>query len=247
MAPKDGLSKRQQIREKRRREQQRGRLISIGLIVAGAVILAGLFIYPNLKPVDIKEFTTFERPLADGNKTGDPDAPITITEFSDYQCPFCARFAENTEQQLVETYVATGKVYFIYRSFGTFIGPESAAAAEASYCAGDQGQFWQYHDLLFANQTGENVGDYTDRKLLAFAESLGLDMTAFRECFNGGKYSQAVTQDGTDALAAGIKATPSFVITYTVNGETRTRLIEGAQPFEIFQQEIEAALAEIGQ
>lgn len=247
MTPKEGMSKRQQIREKRRREQQRGRLISIGLIVVGAVILAGLFIYPNIKPVDIKEFTTFERPQADGNKAGDPNAPITITEFSDYQCPYCARFTENTERQLVETYVATGKVYFIYRSFGLFIGPESQAAAEASYCAGDQGQFWQYHDLLFANQTGENVGDFTDRKLLAFADSLGLDMGEFRECFNGGKYSDAVRQDGADALAAGIQATPSFVLTYTVNGETKTRLIEGAQSFEFFQQEIEAALAEIGQ
>ncbi len=247
MPQKEGMSKRQQLREKRRREQQRGRLLGIGLMVIGALAVAAFFIVPNLKPVDIAEFTTYERPQAKANAAGDPNAPITITEFSDYQCPFCKRFSDNTERRLVETYVATGKVYFVYRSFGQFIGPESRAAAEASYCAGDQNKFWEYHDLLFANHTGENVGDYTDRKLLAFADSLGLDMDIFRSCYNGGKYSDAVDQDARDGLAANIQATPSFVLTYVVNGETKTRLIEGAQSFEFFQQEIEAALAEIGQ
>lgn len=247
MPQKDGKSKRQQLREKRRREQQRGRLLGIGFMVIGALAVAAFFVVPNLKPVDIADFTTYERPQADANKTGDPNAPITITEYSDYQCPFCKRFADSTERQLIETYVASGKVYFVYRSFGQFIGPESQAAAEASYCAGDQNKFWEYHDLLFANHTGENVGDYTDRKLLAFADALGLDMDAFRSCYNGGKYSDAVDQDARDGLTANIQATPSFVLSYVVNGETRTRMIEGAQSFEFFQQEIEAALAEIGQ
>jgi predicted DsbA family dithiol-disulfide isomerase len=89
------------------------------------------------------------------------------------------------------------------------------------------------------------VGDYTSRKLQAFAEALGLDMNAFNSCVNSGKYTERVTQDGIDGQAAGITATPSFVLTYTVNGEMKSKIIQGAQPFSAFQAEIEAALAEI--
>ncbi|MBI3162128.1 MAG: DsbA family protein, partial [Chloroflexi bacterium] len=96
-------------------------------------------------------------------------------------------------------------------------------------------------------QTGENVGAFSDRRLIAFAENLGLDMDAFRDCFNGRDYKELVNQDGKDGIAAGIKATPSFILSYTVNGELKTKLIEGAQLFETFQQEILAALAEMGQ
>ncbi|MCZ7548233.1 MAG: DsbA family protein [Anaerolineales bacterium] len=240
-------SKRQVLREKRQREQQRGRVISIGAIVLGALLIFGLLIYPNLKPVDVASAASFERPNADFNATGDPNAPITITEYSDFQCPYCKRFADDTEKQLVETYAAAGRSRFVYRSFGLFIGPESQASAEAAYCAGDQGKFWQYHDVLFANHTGENVGDFTNRKLEAFADSLGLDMGAFGSCLSGGKHADRVTQDGIDGHAAGLQATPSFVMTYTVNGETKSQIIEGAQPFSAFQSAIEAALAEMGQ
>lgn len=246
MSNEQGKSKRQLLREKRQRAQQRSRMIAIGAMVVGALFIFAVLVYPNLKPVDVAEAASFTRPQVDFNATGDPDAPITLTEYSDFQCPYCKRFAEQTERQLVETYVATGKVRFIYRSFGRFIGQESQDAAEAAYCAGDQGKFWEYHDVLFANHTGENVGDYTSRKLKAFAEALGLDMEAFNSCLSGGKYTDRVNQDGRDGLIAGISATPSFVMTYVVNGETKTRIIQGAQPFSAFQAEIEAALAEMG-
>jgi len=219
----------------------------IGGIAIVAVVIVALVVIPMLKPVDLATIEPFERPQADFNATGDPDAPITVTEYSDFQCPYCKRFADQTERRLIETYVATGKVRFVYRPFGSLIGPESGTAAQAAYCAGDQGQFWQFHDFLFANHTGENVGDYTTRKLEAMAETLNLDMNAFTSCVSSGKYADQVLQDGKDGVAAGVKATPSFIITYEVNGETKTRFIEGAQPFEQFQAEIEGALAEIGQ
>ena len=240
------VSKRQQLREKRAREQQRGRLVSIGLIAAGALVIVALVVIPMLKPVNLATIEPFERPQVDFNSTGSPDAPITITEYSDFQCPYCKRFADQTERQLIDAYVTTGKVRFVYRSFGSFIGPESGAAAEAAYCAGDQEKFWEFHDFLFANHTGENVGDYATRKLEAMAEALELDMNAFTSCISSGKYSDQILQDGKDGVAAGIQATPSFVLTYQVNGETKTRLIEGAQPFAQFQAEIEAALTEMG-
>ena len=245
MPTEQGMSKRQQLREKRAREQQRGRLMMIGGIAIFAILLVAFVVIPMLKPVDLATIEPFERPQVDFNATGDPDAPITVTEYSDFQCPYCKRFADQTERQLVDTYVATGKVRFVYRSFGSFIGPESGAAAEAAYCAGDQGKFWEFHDFLFANHTGENVGDYTTRKLEAMAEALSLDMNAFTSCLSSGKYDDQILQDGRDGVAAGIQATPSFIISYVVNGETKTRLIEGAQPIGQFQAEIEAALAEI--
>ncbi|MGC8856790.1 MAG: DsbA family protein [Anaerolineae bacterium] len=243
----EGKSKRQLMREKRQQAQRRNRLITIGLIAAGALLIAFFLIYPNLQPVGaIKEPTSFARPQVQENTVGDPNAPIKIEEFSDFQCPYCQRFYLQTEEQLISTYVATGKVYFVYRSFGEFIGPESRAAAEAAYCAGDQNKFWEMHDLLFTNHTGENVGDFTNRRLQAFGEKIGLDMRAFGDCLSSGKYSSRVDQDFADGRAAGVKATPSFVLTYTVNGQTVTELIEGAQPFSEFQSKIEAALTAMG-
>ena len=246
MPNEQGMSKRQILREKRQREQQRNRWVVIGVVIIGALLVAWVLI-SSLKPPKVADFVTFDRPNADSNSAGDPTAPITITEYSDYQCPYCKKFSDETEKQLVDKFVAGGQVRFIYRSFGLFIGPESQASAEATYCAGDQGKFWQFHDILFANHTGENVGDYTTKKLQAFAKTLGLDMDAFNSCMNSSKYAERVTQDGIDGRAAGIKATPSFVLTYIVNGQVKTKLIEGAQPLSVFQTEIEAALAEMGQ
>jgi predicted DsbA family dithiol-disulfide isomerase len=103
------------------------------------------------------------------------------------------------------------------------------------------------HDILFANHTGENVGDYTDRRLVAFAETIGLDMDAFQTCVNDHKYSSRADKDRTDGTATGMQGTPAFIMTYTVNGETQTELIAGAQPFSEFQSRIDAVLARIGQ
>ena len=247
MSPEKKMSKRQMIRAKRQRQARMQRLGVIGIVVAGALLVAAALIYPNLRPVgEIANADSSERPMVDGNTMGDPDAPIKIEEFSDYQCPFCARFYEETEAQIANTYVADGTVYFVYRSFGNFIGPESKAAAEAAYCAGDQNKYWEYHDILFANQTGENVGAFADRRLQAFAEALSLDMEAFNSCLRSGKYSDRVNQDRIDGTAAGVTGTPAFLLSYTVDGEQRTRFISGALPFSEFQTQIEGALAEMG-
>lgn len=244
------MSKRQQRREQIRRKERNSRLVGIGLITGGVLIVAFLIFYSYLKPIgDIVEAPQRDRSdlQVDFNKVGDPNAPIKITEYSDFQCPFCRVFFEDTEELLMEQYVATGKVYFEYKSVGAFIGAESLAAAEAAYCAGDQGKFWEMHDTIFANQTGENVGAYTSRRLSVFASNIGLDMAQYDDCVDSNKYRDLANQDATDATAAGIKATPSFLITYTVNGEEQLRVIEGAQSIDVFAQEIEAALAEIGQ
>jgi len=242
MGPKQKMSKRQIIRARRQRQAQLQRLGVIGLIAVGAILIAFVLIIPNLRSGS----NISERPMVNDNTMGDPNAPIMIEEFSDFQCPYCARFYEETEWQIADTYVTDGTVFFVYRSFGEFLGPESKAAAEAAYCAGDQDKFWEYHDLLFANQTGENVGAYSDQRLQAFAETLSLDVEAFNNCFNSGKYSDRVAQDRIDGTAAGVTGTPAFLITYTVNGEQKQRFIAGAYPFSEFQTQIEEALLEMG-
>lgn len=242
------LSKRQLRKDQVRRREQRSRLITIGVITVAVLFVAFLIIYPLVRPIgDVITPAAVTRPDVEFNTAGNPDAPITITEYSDFQCPYCRIFYENTEALLMERFVEPGTVHFVYKSVGSFIGPESKTAAEAAYCAGDQGKFWDMHDIIFANQTGENAGGYTDRRLEAFAEAINLDMDQYSECMSSGKYADLTEQDAIDAREAGIQATPSFIITYEVNGETQTRVIQGAQSIDVFAQEIDAALAEIGQ
>ena len=165
---------------------------------------------------------------------GDPNAPVKIIEYSDYQCPYCKKFQDETEQQLFDAYVRTGKVYFEYHSLGNFIGAESGRAVEAAYCAGDQQKFWPMHDIIFSNQGSENSGKFSDERLIVFASQIGLDSGKFSDCFTSGKYASKIEQDVVEAKASGVRATPSFVINGT--------LMEGAQPFSAFQAQIDPLL-----
>lgn len=255
MSESKNVSKRQMRREQIRRKEMRGRLVGIGLITVGALFVAFLFIWPSLKPIaGVQPSEDFPRPQAEANSMGDPNAPIKIVEFSDFQCPFCKRFFQQTEKQLVDAYISTGKVYFTYRSAGNWVsqnmgtgGTESRNSAEAAYCAGDQNKFWEMHDALFNNVLGEEVNSFTDRRLELIAQEAGLNMSAYKECYGSNKFAGQVDQDLKDALAAGVQGTPSFVVTYTKpDGSEGRQLIEGAQPFSEFQNVIEGILAEIG-
>ena len=249
------MSKRQQRRVKMRQAQMRSRMITIGLVVIGALMVAFVLIYPNVKPVaGVITVDAGTHPQADKNSMGDPNAPVKIEEFSDFQCPYCKNFHEQTEPQIVETYVTTDKVHLTYRSTGNWVSAnigggrtESEDAAKAAYCAGDQNKFWEMHATIFGNWLGEDVGSFTDRRLASLAETVGLDMKQFSDCYNSNKYVDQVAQDGKDAIAAGVTGTPSFVLSYTdASGKTITKLIAGAQPFDVFKQEIDAALAAAG-
>jgi protein-disulfide isomerase len=250
----EGMSKRQEFREKRRRADQRTRFVWIGVITVLVLLVAFFLIYPQLKPVATVVTVTVEpRPSVDRNTTGDPKAPVKLVEFSDYQCPFCKRFWQETEPQIIDAYVKTGKVLYTTRSAGNWVsgniggGVESEDAAMAAYCAADQNKFWQMHDALFANNRDvEEQGSFTSKRLQAIAQSVGLDMTAFNSCYSNNKYQNQVNQDFTDAQAAGITGTPFFVISYTVNGQPKTDTIDGAQTFSVFQQKLDAALTAAG-
>lgn len=249
------MSKRQEIREKRKSEQNRQRFIAIGLMALGALLVAGLLIAPNFAPIgEISTEGVTSRPQADFNMMGDPDAPIKIIEYSDFQCSHCGSFYSSTEGLLVENYVEPGVVHFTYRSMGNWLSDNAGGGSTASrdsiaaaYCAGDQGKFWEYHDVLFINAPFVTGEEYTPRRLFAMAEALDLDAEAFRTCFESGKYESAAQQDYADGLAAGVQGTPSFEIVYVVNGETRRKFLEGAQPYAVFEENIKAALAEMGQ
>lgn len=246
------MSKRQEMREKRKRQERLNRLALIGLIVLVAIAFVGFFVYSQYKPVGaINVPTPVVRSQVDFNNMGDPNAPVKLVEYSDYQCPYCGRFHSETEEQIISAYVDTGKVYFTSRSFGNWVSDsqagntESQDAAAAAYCAGDQGKYWEYHDILFNNQNGENIGDFARRRLDAFASTLGLDAAAFKSCMDSGKYAEKVKQDGVDGVAA-IKAAPNYdpnqgygTPTFFVNGV----MISGAQPYDAFKQAIDAAMA----
>ncbi len=248
---REGMSKRQEFRERRRRSAMRNRWISFGLIVLGALLVAFFLIYPQVRPIAaIQTVTPHPHSNANRNSMGNPAATVKLVEFSDYQCPYCRNFWQDTESQVVDAYVKTGKVYFTSRSAGNWVsgnigggGVESQNSAMAAYCAGDQNKYWEMYDALFANAIGEEAGSFTARRLQAIAQSVGLDMNAFNSCYSSNKYLNQVNQDFVDARAAGITGTPFFTISYLSGGQPKTDTIDGAQSFSTFQQKLEAALA----
>lgn len=163
---------------------------------------------------------------------GQVKAPVTIVEFSDYQCPFCASFFKDTLTKVKQDYIDTGKVKLYLRDFPlTSIHPYAQKAAEAARCANEQNAFWKYHDKIFENQSQLNQD-----QLKKWAADLGLDLAKFNNCLDSDKYQTAVQEDLQAGTKAGVNGTPAFFI----NG----RRITGAQPFENFQQVIDAALKE---
>ncbi|MEK6952940.1 MAG: DsbA family protein, partial [Nanoarchaeota archaeon] len=164
---------------------------------------------------------------------GKEDAPVTIVEFSDYQCPFCGRFEKDTFPTLKEEYIDTGKVKLIFRDFPlTSIHPYAQKAAEASECADEQGKFWKYHDKLFENQEALTVDD-----LKKYADDLNLNNNKFENCLDSDSMKEEVKKDTDDGINYGVTGTPAFFI----NGI----ILEGAQPFENFKQIIDEELAKV--
>ena len=162
---------------------------------------------------------------------GPEDAPVTIVEFSDFQCAYCGRFREQTFDTLIDAY--GDQVRFVYRDFPlSSMHPQSQKAAEAAQCAHDQEMFWPMHDLLLSNQSSLNDDSYTQ-----FAQELQLDVEAFDQCLESGKYEDEVLADLEDGLEYGVTGTPAFF----VNG----RLLMGALPFEQFSAAIEAELGKL--
>lgn len=224
-------------------EKQNPYLVPSSIIVAG-VLIASAIVYANVrdqgagvaqvaKPVEERV-----RNLEDNDPVlGNPEAPVTIVEFGDFQCPFCGRFFKTTEQQIIDTYVKAGKAKFVYRDFA-FLGDESEWAAEAAECANEQGKFWEYHDYLFTHQQGENEGAFAMKNLKSFARVVGLNAQQFDACLDSHRYLDEVRDDTAVGRAAGVQGTPASF----VNGI----LVSGAVPFEQFEKIIEEEIAKAG-
>jgi protein-disulfide isomerase len=151
----------------------------------------------------------------DGMTLGAAQAAVTVEMFSDYQCPYCKHANDTVNHTLIEQYVKTGKIKFVYRPFN-FLGEESLNAANAAYCALDQNRFWEFKESLFANQNGENQGAFRQERLIALGKFAGIkDMGKFTTCVQKNQHSQQVSNDN----AFGQKSTIQSVPTYFVNGE----------------------------
>ena len=165
---------------------------------------------------------------------GNQNAEISIVEFGDYQCTFCYKFHQNTLNIIKFDYIDSGKINYVYRDF-PLNGYDSILAAEATYCANDQENYWQYHNLLFENWAGENTGWITMNSLTQFAVDLKLDISEFKNCLTSHKYYQKVIDNENYAKKININATPSFLI---FNNEEVIRII-GAQQLDKFRTAIE--------
>jgi protein-disulfide isomerase len=188
-----------------------------------------------------EEFKSIALGLGDGPFKGASDARVTLVEFTDYQCPFCARHQKETVPQLLEKYVKTGKLKYVVRDFPLeHIHPAAVKAAEAPHCAADNGKYWEMQERLFANPKSITPAD-----LVAHAEALGLDSKAFKACMESGKYTPRVNQARVEGERAGVRGTPTFFIGITdANSDkiTAVAAIRGAHPFAKFQDEIEKLL-----
>jgi protein-disulfide isomerase len=218
MSP-EKVSKRQERRAKMQRQEQRQRLMIIGLIVLGAALVVFAVVWPQIRPAgEIISVTPAALPNADGLSLGDPDAPVTIDVFEDFQCSACWRFTENIEPLVIQNLVATGKARYVFHNYSFLDGNgagsngESDQAANASMCANEQGKFWEMHSILYANWNGENQGNFGDRRLAAMAESIGLDMSAFNACFGANKYEAEVQADFDLGQEMGVSGTPTVFV-----------------------------------
>jgi protein-disulfide isomerase len=224
------------------RTDNRSRMITVGVIVIGALLIAFALISPNVKsgtgvvlPEQVK------RPAGDGLTLGDVTAPARIEVFEDFQCPSCIRYSNEIEPLILEKLVATGKAYYIFQNYA-FIDTNSAAkesqgAANASLCANEQGKFWEYHDVLFANWNGENQGAFTANHLVEFADALKLNVEDFQACVDENRYAAEVKASFENGVAMGVNGTPSVFVNgviiapgYIPSFEEIAAAVEAAQP-----------------
>lgn len=212
----------------------------VAAIILAGVMISGAMIYKDND--NINNINTASIVGGDNNNflfaededyfKGNLDAPVIIVEFSDFQCPFCAAFYQNTLPKIEENYIKTGKVKFVFRDFPLPSHVNAQKAAEAAECAGEQNKFWEMHNMIFDNQEKIGIADLKQN-----AKFLGINVAAFDGCLDSGKYADEVKKDLNDGSVAGVSGTPTFFI----NGEK----LVGAQSFSVFEGIIERKLLEV--
>lgn len=212
--------------------------------VAAIALLVTLFDLPGAAPSgsarEPSRAAPSDDPLAqlarrqpdDPMAKGDVDAPVVLIAYSEFQCPFCGKFARDTAPTLVDQYVADGTLRIEWRDF-PYLGPESTTAALAGRAAAAQDKFWEFHDVMYADQLPPNSGRLDEAYVESVAEEIGLDVEQFRADMASDATKELVAADFEEGQAIGITGTPSFLI----NGNP----VVGAQPTEVFEQVIEEA------
>jgi protein-disulfide isomerase len=192
-----------------------------------APIVAADNTIPAPAPTNDTPATTDDDPVL-----GESDAPITLIEFTDYQCPFCSRHFTETYGKIKSDYVDTGKVKLVVRDYPLSFHPHAQKTAEATECADDQGKFWEMHDKLFETQAAWSSAADIVPTLKQYAADLGLNAATFDSCLDGGTHAKEVAADMADGSAAGISGTPGFWI---LGPDDQSQLISGAYPYETFK------------
>jgi len=170
---------------------------------------------------------------------GSESAPVTIVEFGDYQCEACYHWFHNTRPTIIDNYIETGKAKLFFVDL-PFLGRDSPKAAHASYCADDQGKYWEYHTILYTFQDGPPDSGWADRdRLNSFAFSLDMNMDEFNECMDSSKHKQRVKANYDEAVKNGATQTPTFIL---VSSDGTTKKLGGAQPYSVFAATIESML-----
>ncbi len=224
-------------------QKKRDSLLTTAILIA-AILISGSLIYsagvksfkPETQTAAIQEAAQgatgkiASPQIGDDVILGDPEAPVTIFIFSDYQCPACGLFYQQTEHLLRKNYVETKKAKMVHKDFPLEnIHPLARSAAEAAECGRDQGRYWIYHDALLERQKELGQIDFAE-----LAETLGLNKTEFSQCYNNRKYKDEVTTDLSEGLNLGVEATPTIFI--------NDKMIQGAYPYNVFSQAIDEVL-----
>jgi len=220
--------------------------LAIGAVIASITIVAVMFglngtfdeselsIKPtpemdSIGPTEI----TMETFVENGSPVlGNPNASITLVEFGDYQCHYCHVFFESIEGKIIKNYIETGKVKMIFKDYN-IIGKDSVKASQGAHCANDQGLFWEYHDILYSNWTGENNGWASGANLANYAQDIGLEMNQWTDCMSQQKHSKTILDSNEDAKKLQLTGTPAF---FVISSDGQVSKLFGAQPFEVFKR-----------
>jgi protein-disulfide isomerase len=206
-------------------------MVFAGIAAIACAAVVGLAIYQSASG---STTTLPERVTSgQGRVLGDPNAPVTIVEYADFQCPVCKRAETTVLPEIEKNYVQTGKVKIEFRDYA-FLGQESFDAAQAADSAGDQGKFWEYHDALYNAQGQENSGAFSYDNLVKLAQQVGLDVPKFEETLTSNVHLASIQRETDLAAAAGISSTPTFFV--------GNQKIVGLQGYSVYQQAIDSAL-----
>ena len=218
-------------------------LLAIFAVMIVSVVLYASSYYSQLMEMQEKRMSMSGQNAPINLTSGSPvlgsaSAPITIVEFGDYQCEACYHWYHNTRADIIDNYIETGKVNLVFMDL-PFLGRDSITAAQATYCADDQGKYWEYHETLYNFQEAIDNGWASKDRLVSFAFNLDMNLDEFNDCMDSSKYAKRVKANYDESQRFGAEATPTFLI---ISPDGNMKKITSAQPYSVFSQVIEPML-----